>query len=241
MTSVNLQKGEQVAVYNAWLQILRKMLSMLATASGSAIHKVLGVPPISFRASKLNAGFMARIYDAQPDTLTSKILGYATKGWGSAKRKTCISMSEKSIHWSRVKEAAVAGEYRSAYSRHQWIGEMQANRGDARERQGSNASKICNVGPRMDTFLTINEGDSSQRGTKRKMLLWRVGCIPGRPQMCLGCSEYTKATRNHLVKCSEIEAAIMRLCRGLDGHHQLEQGTHTCLDVVLNDKRYIKM
>ena len=58
--------------------------------------------------------------------------------------------------------------------------------------------------------------------------------------MCLGCSEYTKATRSHLVKCSGVEAAIMGLCRGLGGHHQLEQGAHTCLDIVLNDKRYIK-
>ena len=45
---------------------------------------------------------------------------------------------------------------------------------------------------------------------------------------------------SHLVKCSGIEAAIMGLCRGLDGHHQLERGTHTCLGVVLNDERYIK-
>ena len=117
---------------------------------------------------------MARIYDAQPDTLTSKILSYATKGWGSAKRKTWISMSEKNIHWSRIKETATPGEYRGAYSRYQWIGEKQALTGDARERQGSNASKIRNVGPRMDTFLTINEGDPSQRGTKRKLLLWRL-------------------------------------------------------------------
>ena len=58
--------------------------------------------------------------------------------------------------------------------------------------------------------------------------------------MCLGCSEHTKDTRNHLVKCSGIEAAIMGLCRGLDGHHQLERGAHICLDVVLNDERYIR-
>ena len=63
---------------------------------------------------------------------------------------------------------------------------------------------------------------------------------PRTTTMCLGCSEYTKATRNHLVKCSGIEAAISGLNGGLGGHHQLEQGTHTCLDVVLNDKRYIK-
>ena len=55
-----------------------------------------------------------------------------------------------------------------------------------------------------------------------------------------GVLRIIEATSNHLVKCSGIEAAIMRLCRGLNGYHQLEQGTHTCLDIVLNDKRYIK-
>ena len=70
MALVNLRKGEQVAVDNAWFQILSKTLSMPATACGSAILKVLGVPPMTFRASKLNVGFMARIYDAQPDALT---------------------------------------------------------------------------------------------------------------------------------------------------------------------------
>ena len=32
----------------------------------------------------------------------------------------------------------------------------------------------------------------------------------------------------------------MGLSRGLDGHHQLERGAYTCLDVVLNDGRYIR-
>ena len=32
----------------------------------------------------------------------------------------------------------------------------------------------------------------------------------------------------------------MGLCRGLDGRHQLERGTHTCLDIILNDEKYIK-
>ena len=118
---------------------------MPVTTNGSAILKVLGVPPMSFRASKPDAGFMARIYDAQPDTLTAKILSYTQKGWGSAKRKTCISMSEKNIRWPKIKEIATPGKYSRAYSRYQWIGEKQASTGDARERQGSNASKIHNV------------------------------------------------------------------------------------------------
>lgn len=52
-------------------------------------------------------------------------------------------------------------------------------------------------------------GDSSQQGTNRKLFLWRLGCIPGRPQMYLKCSEYTKATHSYLTRCSGIEAAIL--------------------------------
>ena len=52
MALVNFSKGQQVAVDKAWCQILRRVLSVPVTASGSAILKVLGVPPASFRASK---------------------------------------------------------------------------------------------------------------------------------------------------------------------------------------------
>ena len=47
---------------------------------------------------------------------------------------------------------------------------MQASTEHAGKRKGSDASKIRNVGPRTDTFLTIMEGDQSQRDTKRKLL-----------------------------------------------------------------------
>ena len=152
---------------------------MPATASGSAILKVLGVPLMSFRASKLNACFMACVYDAGPDTLTARILSFATKGWGSGKRKTCIKTSGENIHWTRIKKVATPGEYRRACSGHRWIMEMRASTENAGKRRGSNASKIRSAGPRIDTFLAIREGDRSHRDTKRKLLLWRVGCIPG--------------------------------------------------------------
>ena len=48
--------------------------------------------------------------------------------------------------------------------------------------------------------------------------------------MWLGCSEYTKATHNHLVRCSRIEVAIPGLCRGLAGHYQLGQDSRIWLD-----------
>ena len=56
---------------------------------------------------------------------------------------------------------------------------MQASTEDAGKRQGSNTSETRNVGPRMDTFLTINEGDLLQRDTKRKLVPWRLDWIPG--------------------------------------------------------------
>ena len=111
MALANSGKGQLVAVDKAWCQILRKTLSVPAAASGSAILKVLGVPPMSFRASKLNACFMARVYDAAPSTLTAKIVSYATDGWGSAKRRSCIRTSKKNIHWLRIKKEAAPGRY----------------------------------------------------------------------------------------------------------------------------------
>ena len=80
MALVNLSKGQQVAVDRAWCQILRRVLSVPVAASGSAILKILGVPPMSSKASKLNAYFVARVYDAAPNTLTAKIVSYATDG-----------------------------------------------------------------------------------------------------------------------------------------------------------------
>ena len=50
------------------------------------------------QGKKLKACFMARVYDVGPDTQIAKILSFATKGWGSAKRKTCISMNGKNVH-----------------------------------------------------------------------------------------------------------------------------------------------
>ena len=149
-------------------------------------------------------------------------------------------MSEKNIHWSKINEVATPGKYRRACSSQQWIKEMQTSTENAGKKQGSNVSKIRNAGPRMDTFLTINEEDPSQRGTKRKLLIWRLSCIPGQPQTYLGYSEYTKAIRSHLVRYSGIEAAVPGLYRGLAEHHRPEQGSYAWLGIVLNDKTLIK-
>ena len=82
MALANLSKGQQVAVDKARCQILRRVLSVPVTAGDSAILKVLGVPPMSFKASKLNACFMAHVYDAAPNTLTAEVVSCATDGWG---------------------------------------------------------------------------------------------------------------------------------------------------------------
>lgn len=65
MVLVNLNKGQK-SVGKAWYQISRKMLSVLSTACGSAMLKVLEVPPTLYRQSKLSACSMARVYGAQP-------------------------------------------------------------------------------------------------------------------------------------------------------------------------------
>lgn len=50
-----------------------------------------------------------------------------------------LKMSEKNIHWSRIKEVATPGQYRRPWSNRQWREEMLACTEIAVERQGSNA------------------------------------------------------------------------------------------------------
>ena len=61
------------------MPVLEEDASVPVTVSCSAILKVLGAPIMSFKASKSNACFMARVYDAGPNTLTAKILSFATR------------------------------------------------------------------------------------------------------------------------------------------------------------------
>ena len=67
----------------------------------------------------------------------------------------------ENIHWTKIKEVATPSEYRRACGSNQWIKEMEALTEDAGKRQGSNAPKIRNAGLRVDTFITIKEGDPS--------------------------------------------------------------------------------
>ena len=66
---------------------------------------------MSHRTSKLNSCFVTRDYGAQPGTLTVNILSYAMKGRDSTKRITWIKTSEGNIHWTRIKDVAMPGEY----------------------------------------------------------------------------------------------------------------------------------
>lgn len=130
---------------------------MPAIARGGAILRVQEVPSVSCRASKLNAYFVARVYRAQPGVLTANIPSYATKRWDTTKRKTHIKTSDKNIHWSEVEKIARPGEYYRARSNRKWGEEMQVSTEIAGRRQEPNASRIRNVGPWTDSFLTIRK------------------------------------------------------------------------------------
>lgn len=76
---------------------LRKTLSVPVTASGNAILKIQGISPMSFRASKLNACFTARVYGAGPNTLTGKFLATLQRDGTRRNGRFAIRTSER-IH-----------------------------------------------------------------------------------------------------------------------------------------------
>ena len=90
--------GLENATNKAWNRMWRKALSLPPTTGGLAILKMMGVPDTAFRARKLNAMVLERVYKAKPNTLLGSVYGFATDGPGRRTRKSMIA-DRDGIHW----------------------------------------------------------------------------------------------------------------------------------------------
>ena len=83
----------------------------------------------------------------------------------------------------------------------------------------------------MDGFLKNTPGARKPRDISRRLLLWRTGVLPGKPQKCQKCDGRSQATRDHLVESSGLKEDIETYIQpGL-------QGEHNILDAALNDAK----
>ena len=213
-----LGAGLENAVDKAWHRMWRKALSLPRTTSGLAILKMMRVPDMVFRARKLNAMVVGRAKNANPNTLLSSVYRFATDG---PRRKTKKLMVVRSRRNPLVTNTPLWGyDYRKE-ERSLIMGLVQ---------NGTNivASRTSCSNAGIDTFLKHTSGIGSMRDTKRKLLLWRTGVIPGKPQICQGCNTGAQTTRDHVIKCSGLSATLSK--------HVLNTatGATNVLDAALN-------
>ena len=208
----------------AWSRMWRRVISLLHTTSGLAILKMMGVTDMAFRARKLNTMMLMRAHKADPDTLTNIVYRHATRGAGRKTRKSLLVRSRRNpilrndpaMNWDWAKEERI---------------HMQERQEKTRSIVARHIEKTRN---KIDTFLRRMPRVPNLRDVRRKLVLWRTGVLPGKPQICQGCELSRRSSREHLVECSGLKETLdVYVSSGkLNGQNML--------DAALNDTRIWK-
>ena len=211
-------KGLEKALNKAWSRICRRALTLPPTTSGPAILKMMRMPDMGFRARKLNSMRAARTHRADANGLLGSIYRYAIDGAGRRTKKSLLVRSRRNP--MTRDNLGGAYDYRSEERRHiKELGIQPAH---------IVASRISIECPKADAFLKYFPRSRGMREVLRKLVLWRTGVIPGKPQECKGCSTGVLATRDHVIECTRMTSTF----------EEYTQGTATAqentLDAVLN-------
>ena len=216
-----LGTGLENAVNKAWGRMWRKALSLPPQTSGLGILKMMREPDMAFRARKLNAMMLDRAYKANPNTLLGNVYRFATDGPGRRTKKSMIVRSRR----NPMVRNSPPGDY--DYLREEWDYAAQHNP----QAPCIVASRIKCSGKGIDGFLKSAPSVRAGRDIVRKLLLWKTGVVPGKPQQCQKCGGTAQATRDHIVECSGLK-------KDIEGIIQPEEmGGHNVLDAALNEKR----
>lgn len=75
-------------------------------------------------------------------------------------------------------------------------------------------SRVTGSDTEVDAFLEGIPGARRLRGTKRNLLPWRTGIIPGKPQACQECNTGALTTGDRVVKCSGMATSLTEYMQG---------------------------
>ena len=214
-----LGTGLENAINKAWYGMWRKGLSLPSTTSGPAILKMMRVPDMTVRARKLNAIMLGRAYKANPNSLLGSVYRFATDGPGRRTKKSMIVRSR-----------------RNPSVRNNTLGDYNyRSKGQGRVLQHNPqvasivASRITSSDKGTDGFLKNIPAVQMQRDIIRKLVLWRTGVLPGKPQPCQNCEGSTQATRDHIVECSGLKKDLGAFIQ------PAQEEEHNILDAALNN------
>ena len=151
-----------------------------------------------FRARKLNATMLGRAYKANLNSSLGNVYRLATDGPG---RRTNKSMFVRARRNPLVRNSPFGDcDYRK--EKRSYVMEFGS------KEEHTAASRITGSCTRVDTFLKSTPGTQAQRDIRRKLLLWRIGVLPGKPQQCQKSECSAVTTRDHVIECSGLKRDI---------------------------------
>ena len=212
--------GLEKVLNKAWCGIWRKALSLPQHTSGPAILKMMGVSDMRFRVRKLNALMMIRASKADATSLTGFLYRYAVIGAGRRTKKSLIVRSERN-------PILRGGQFKNK----NWkVVEEEYTKNLDPKTLKVTAARIKRDIRDMDRFLKHHPLISTHKSVVRKLILWRVGVIPGKPKICQGCNSGTQTSRDHVIECSGLQKDLGNIIK------ISTEGINT-LDTALDDKK----
>ena len=231
-----LQKRERNKLDKSWFQIWRNNQSLPRSTSSLAILKTFRSPAMSFRNAKLNAGYLARLRTMETDSLARRIYDQVSTPTRRCSRHNVVKKSKNNHIWSRVQEWLVKKHsYKKIKASRSWksldLEHLQTIDNDdssmPRQIRRKTAQAITVPGMMMDYFLIQQANTEKAKKTRRQLLLWRLGILPGEAKICKGCSEEEVKTREHVARCA---------MSGTKSNTGLGNQDGNPLDDMLNDK-----
>ena len=235
-----LRKSEKNRLDKAWFSIWKRNQTLPKSTSSLAILKTYRSPAMSYRNDKLNSAYLARLKTMENDSLAKKIFDQASTPRRRCSKLNVVKKSKDNRLWSRVQEWLVnKHSYKKLKRSRFWkdmdlehlqlISEVKSSMPRQIMRKTAQAIRVPSM--RMEYFLTQRVNSISSRRTRRKLLLWRLGTIPGKVIKCMACQKDEVASRHHVACCS------MSVVESTEAHSTYSTNP---LDELLNEEGMIK-
>lgn len=214
----HLLKRERDKLDKIWIQIWKLNQSLPKSTSSLAILKTFRSPAMSYRNAKMNAAYLARLKTMENDSLAKNIYEQLSAPTHRSSKHNVVKKSKNNHIWNRVQEWLVKKHsYKKLKTSRFWRAmdlehlQMLSDENSLMPRhiRRKTAQAIRVPGMKMEHFLTQRAPSERIRRTRRKLLMWRIGLIPGELIKCIACHGKEVATREHVAKCamSKIKAS----------------------------------
>ena len=175
------------------------------------MRKTLRSPARSYRNAKLNAAYLVRNQKMEAASRARNIFEQANAPACRYSKSKIVKKSKNNHIWSQAqgwllekrnyKNVKISSYWKALDLEHlQKISEDDSEMPRQSRRKIAQAIRVPSM--KMDHFLVQPVYSERAKRTRRQLLLWRLGIIPGKAKICLACNEGEIASRAHIARCA---------------------------------------